>query len=556
MPHALLFPLLFITQVLWLLVIGFGIAIWLCRKRQIDRLYIVPIAGLIGCLLAYVAFWAYFSGRTLGEVYSWSIALVGLATSIGLLATERSRKLLLAFDVLIPFCLWCSVAFLFTSLTFGCHSTLPASSPNQLPFCYVSNSTTDNIIPQFFASNVYNGHPKTMFGDWHSSDRPPLQAGVVLLEAPITELHSGSTMSYELLATFLQVLWVPVIWVLARRLGLSGEQLTLTFILCLSAGFFLFNSVFVWPKLLAAALGGIGLCLVLFEKPTLTRWILAGAALGAAMLSHGGVDFTLLPLFIIIFTRRHFPGWRILLAGGVTVLILMTPWLLYQHFYDPPGNRLLKWQIAGVIPVDNNSFTHDLIHSYSHAGVKGTLDNKLDNAYTIFYWPSSLTASSPNVRSNLAVTLRSLEFYYVFFGLGFMNFGWLGLILPRARKRIIESGIDMQRLKLIFTIAAASLVMWILVMFGPGTTIIHQGSYLTMMLLFVGLAAIISTFPSLLKWAVAALKLVVFLLLWVVAIYAHHSLSGPYILWSILAACLVSYILFYIGNYRITASSD
>lgn len=37
-------------------------------------------------------------------------------------------------------------------------------------------------------------------------------------------------------------------------------------------------------------------------------------------------------------------------------------------------------------------------------------------------------------------------------------------------------------------VAALSLIVWVLAMFGPGTTVVHQGSYATMLLLFAGLA--------------------------------------------------------------------
>ena len=45
------------------------------------------------------------------------------------------------------------------------------------------------------------------------------------------------------------------------------------------------------------------------------------------------------------------PRWG-RLAGGLLALVLYAPWLAYQRLYDPPGDRLLKWHLAGVTEVE------------------------------------------------------------------------------------------------------------------------------------------------------------------------------------------------------------
>lgn len=232
----------------------------------------------------------------------------------------QARKLLWHFDVFMPLVLWCLVALFYSSLTFGCRLTPVVAQQNQ--FCYLGNVTFDNVLPQLFADNVYNGHPKTLMGNWHSSDRPPLQAGAVLLEYPFTESASMNILDYQILACFLQVFWIPIVWLLARRLGVKSGGLAIVLLLCLSSGFF-FNSVFTWPKLLAGSLAVVGFSLLVFEKPTLSRWFLAAAAIGAAMLSHEGVVFGVLPLAIPLCTMRHFPGWKVAASSATVVLALL-----------------------------------------------------------------------------------------------------------------------------------------------------------------------------------------------------------------------------------------
>ncbi len=63
-----------------------------------------------------------------------------------------------------------------------------------------------------------------------------------------------------------------------------------------------------------------------------------------------------------------------------------------------------------------------------------------------------------------------------------------------------------------------SLLFWVLVMFGPGTTIIHQGSYATMLLLFTGLALLISGLPRFLVYFLLTLHITLFVVIWAVTL--------------------------------------
>jgi hypothetical protein len=52
-------------------------------------------------------------------------------------------------------------------------------------------------------------------------------------------------------------------------------------------------------------------------------------------------------------------------------------------------------------------------------------------------------------------------------------------------------------------------------MFGPATTVIHHGSYATMILLFTGLAALITRLPAFLSYFLLAFQIVVFAVTWI-----------------------------------------
>src|SRR6185436_18513402 len=66
-----------------------------------------------------------------------------------------------------------------------------------------------------------------------------------------------------------------------------------------------------------------------------------------AWLSHGGAAFSLIalaPWIVARMFRGERGGW---LAAASVFLLLAVPWFAYQRFYDPPGDRLLKWHLAG-----------------------------------------------------------------------------------------------------------------------------------------------------------------------------------------------------------------
>ncbi|WP_432825497.1 hypothetical protein [Dactylosporangium sp. CA-092794] len=149
-------------------------------------------------------------------------------------------------------------------------------------------------------------------------------------------------------AVLLQVLCVPAVWALLRALRLTGYRLIVVLTMFLFTGFFVYNSVFVWPKLLAASMTLTAFALLFFGRPARSMWALAGVAAGAGMVAHAGVAFTLLPMGLLLLRRRYRPSWQHLgltAAGGA---LLQAPWMAYRKIIDPPGDQLLKWHLAGV----------------------------------------------------------------------------------------------------------------------------------------------------------------------------------------------------------------
>src|SRR5581483_10392284 len=74
---------------------------------------------------------------------------------------------------------------------------------------------SDNVLPLIFGLQLSEGaDPRTgFFADWRSSDRPPLQTGVYLVQAPLQYLLPQG-MAYQFLSIALQCTWVPGLWTL------------------------------------------------------------------------------------------------------------------------------------------------------------------------------------------------------------------------------------------------------------------------------------------------------------------------------------------------------
>ena len=145
------------------------------------------------------------------------------------------------------------------------------------------------------------------------------------------------------------------------------------------------NTLFTWPKLLSAAYLLIVYGLLFEEKRYEVPpwvWILSvGAGTALAMLAHGGAIFALAAMFMI-YIFKHIRQIKIFIAGTV-FFITYAPWFYYQKLIDPPGDRLIKWHLAGVIDIDSNSFVESFSNSFSKIGFIGWLDGRLDNLLVI-----------------------------------------------------------------------------------------------------------------------------------------------------------------------------
>ncbi len=510
-------------------------------------------AGIVA-VVGYVAFWVYFASPTWGKIFSCSAMAMGVA---GALRRPRA-DLDLGADVKAVSWLIFVVGLCYLGLLYLFYSSLDFDSLAANRFR--DGLPGDNTLPRNIAHALFQGEPlRSPDADWLSSDRPPLQSGWLLLTRPLTlGLGLDERSASGTAAIWLQSIWVFAVFGLWRALGLARHRAVAWVALLACTGFLAQNTVFTWPKLSAAAFacGAFALwmwprgravestgeasvnCLASGSEKTNTdnnsemhsdgerfgrgaspAAIVSGALFaGLAWLSHGGVAFSFLPLVPWLAWKYRRGSWRAwALAAGVFA-VLAAPWLAYQKFYDPPGNRLFKWHLAGVIPKDARGTWQTIRESYAALSGRELVERKRANLATLVsgdwsWWHDFSTASAGRRRSDeFFLTARALTWWLL---------GVVALPFVVMRGRLRETW--RAHLALVAW-ALATLLGWCLLMFTPGTTVIHQGSYAVMLVLFVLLSLWLEWASPRLIGVVAVLQLGSFVSTWVIA---NAVVNGP-----------------------------
>jgi hypothetical protein len=508
---------------------GFAVALLVAVRRSLDPVRAVMLTVLAGSALGYAAFWAYFANHSLGRILSYGIAMSALVSAA--VALRRHRRLRsLAREMARPFAYVlglsvCSACFLFLftdPFTSGVEIANVRFFPDVRP--------GDNQIPLIFAERIYSQQPVEPFccGDWQSSDRPPLQAGIFLLERPF-KLFGNVRLNYELLGIGLQCLWICGVWTLLKTLRAPAWRIEQVLGFLIFSGFLFYNSVYVWPKLLAAALL-LFVVSILLEGPIARRpisWFDAGIAaisFALAMLAHPGSVFSAPALAFLAIRGRRFIGAPKLLAALALIVALIAPWIAYQKFYDPPGNRLLKMHLAGVGPVDSRSAWRAIRDTY------GALDLKTIASYK---WANVRTLVGPHpFLVGPSEESRAMQRDYLWNAIGVLNAGWVAMLVLLFRKRpaaLRYSG-------LLVGMTAINLLAWCVALIGPAYTVTEHGSYADVLLLSVGLIGFLLRLPRGLLAALFALQVLNLFLVWVFVKPA--SISGGHLQIGLLIAGL------------------
>jgi hypothetical protein len=508
----------------------------------------VPVLLAIGLaatgVLAMLAFWAYYADRVIGEACSFFVLFGSIPLAAWALYGGRIDTGLLQ-QLATPLTLWAlgSAFLVFLGFIHGgteAPVTMAASR-------FYGPLPSDNDIPRYFAEWFYlhghSGHP--LFPpNWLASDRPPLQTGYVLLQRPFVWDARG--VNYQVLGVVLQQLWIVGLWalLLAARVGRLTRALTIATVLVSDVA--IVNGFFVWPKMLPAAMLLAAAALIVTPLwSTMRRQALSAvlvAALAAlAMLGHGSSVFGIIPLALVA-ALRGFPSWRWIGVGLLTGIVLMAPWSAYQKYGEPPGNRLLKYMLAGVVEVDKRGTSEAIVDAYDEVGIGGAIHNKAENFVTMAGggpMVDHIKAAIEDIESGNAnsflTEIRTNLFYCLLPSLGLLLIA-PGLMLADRRRSCLNPA-EWSFSLTCFTILIFGAIVWGLLMFGneASRTVLHQGSFVLPVLglcgAVCGLRAVLPRF---------ALYFVVLSALLMLAIYVPVLNPLPGTSFSILSAFIAA----------------
>jgi hypothetical protein len=501
------------------LFLGPGLALVLLVPRlSIDRSFALPVALTASSLCGYIAFWLYFLDADVGRLFSWAISAGGLlACIVALLIRRPSRELLQCPDVAAPIALAVSVGLFYLSLLYAVHlDKLPEVQPRYRFLSWVLPH--DNVIPFGFAERLYSGlDPRTPRDEWQSSDRPPLQAGIFLLQRPVgVLLGTPAVVQYQLLACALQCTWIPAIWMLFRIAHTSVRRTATVVTFLIFSGFIMVNCVYVWPKMLAGALAIFALGAA--ARPRLDRRqaslieiIFLGIAAALAFLAHGGATFTLIALGCLLLCPGYWPGLTRAVAGGVVFVVIVAPWIAYQQIYEPPGDRLIKMHLAGITAIDRRPTWLALVDAYRNISPSEALENRLVNLKSIAGPPPSLTGGL----GAFCDRARHYEFSHLVYALAFLNIGWLPVLVLLCKKRRNQASSPERMLGLLVGFSLLNLGIWLVLMFSPNAAVLHHGPYAAYLLLFAALSAGLTCLPKRVTQGILFLSVSWFFGVWV-----------------------------------------
>jgi hypothetical protein len=454
------------------------------------------LAGSGGAAMA--AFWAWFASPGFGRLFD--VILGGAAVLV--IAAFGRRGDLRDVELSVPLLLGLAVGLAFTGLTFIQGDGIAHNALSAVGRAYWQ--TADNRLPLKLATNVAT-HAKLsgfLTGDWLASDRPPLQSGYALAQWRLWT-PAGQPVGYQLLSTGLSASWLPALWVVLRSRGFGKWRVLVAVLATTLTGFVLVSDVFVWPKMLAGtfALGAIAIVLSLDETDRRPLgWILAVTLATLSMLAHGGTIFALVALIPFALRRRTSIPLRALAASALPAAACYVPWLLFQRFVDPPGDRLLKWQLAGVLRIDSRGFLQALVMQYQALSVHHLLANKWANVQALvaspFVWRT--LAPEPAWQTGFLGWARLAQLNDLLPAAGLLLLGVVALAVKSSRRALAPAA----------PLAAAcgiAIAVWVVLLWGSNgvSTINHQGAY-AVIVLFIALCALA---VSCLPWPAATLLL-------------------------------------------------
>jgi len=217
------------------------------------------------------------------------------------------------------------------------------------------------------------------------------------------------------------------------------------------------------------------------------------------------------------------------------LLAFVLPWIAFQKFVDPPGNRLIKWHLAGATDIDSRTPVEAIRQAYSSRSFSEIAALRWSNikvlaGYKPFGMVGTFGLQDLSFRNGVEInqpaseSSRAAQRDVLWNALGLLNFGWIAgaflLFKKRRDSRLPYSS-------WLIPAVAMNILFWCLLEFGPQYTIITTCSFADFLMLSTGLLGFILELPNILFFAILAVQLFNFFVVWVCCPpYALNTWAG------------------------------
>jgi hypothetical protein len=307
---------------------------------------------------------------------------------------------------------------------------------------------------------------------------------------------------------------------------LREKDCVVALLLLAATPFIFFNTVYVWPKLLAAAF-----CLVqhillsdeIRERDRLS-YRLSGFAAGLAVLAHGSAAIAVLAIYIAAVFHQWRARWLHVALSGAVALVVVLPWSVWSRVAAPTANPLPRFLLTGDFGFSkptSSGVLESTLHMYQGMPFATWLGTKLAAAKTLLGLDLSFARSALAPFEDPFLGFESIRAYQFFFlapslGLLLIPLFWLlrmrrsaqGLLLPR---RLVVGGLALA--------ATLTLSLQFTIMMAPH--VLHHYPYFLPLSLHLLAAIAIMTHDSKILRMLACANYLLFILLWIVFIMAR-----------------------------------
>ncbi|MBN2234925.1 MAG: hypothetical protein JW706_07230 [Opitutales bacterium] len=452
--------------------------------REFGLLLFFAIPSSIG----YAAFFIYIWSPLAGFFFSFS-----LAAAAGILILVQAKQIEklpgeLIRQYLPAFCIALLSAVLYSSLlhlNWNPHNSIVTAQERF--FAHVL--PLDNFLPYTTMERLFTGEGlKPFVMEWRSTDRPPLQAAILLLVRPFMR---DSIEGYQGVSVFINCWAFIGVFYLLLRMGIQRNASLWILSLIVFSGTFFVNGAYVWPRVFPL----VFLCIVIGmligerqQRKDFPYWLSIGIGCALSILVHQGSAIALAGVFGAYLIRHPRLLRSQIVAATIVLAIWILPWIVFQKTYDPPGNMLQKRFLANHPEFDDVPFKDALIHAYTNITFNDWLSGRLANIKVII----------GDFRTDFCHFFLQIGRGSHLFRLGtFLSLGIatlpasIGFFAPLFRRRH-GSSTDTRSWWFLAYMLIAGLALWTILLLPSGRTIIPHGSYLSPAILLVLAGAVAS----------------------------------------------------------------